>query len=71
MQNKLLALLQGKLQKNAEGKVVVLNGGVEQDLKRISQVSKILEVDGNIILSQVVLLVWVQSLVLYQMYWWR
>ena len=28
----MLALLQGKLQKNAEGKVVVLNGGVEQDL---------------------------------------
>ena len=27
-----LALLQGKLQKNAEGKVVVLNGGVEKDL---------------------------------------
>ena len=27
-----LALLQEKLQKNAEGKVVVLNGGVEQDL---------------------------------------
>ena len=27
-----LALLQGKLQKNAEGNVVVLNGGVEQDL---------------------------------------
>ena len=27
-----LALLQGKLQKNAEGKVVVLNGRVEQDL---------------------------------------
>ena len=27
-----LALLQGKLQKNAEGKVVVLNGGVEQQL---------------------------------------
>ncbi len=27
-----LLLLQGKLQKNAEGKVVVLNGGVEQDL---------------------------------------
>ena len=27
-----LALLQGKLQKNAEGKVIVLNGGVEQDL---------------------------------------
>jgi len=27
-----LALLQSKLQKNAEGKVVVLNGGVEQDL---------------------------------------
>ena len=27
-----LALLQGKLQKNSEGKVVVLNGGVEQDL---------------------------------------
>ena len=27
-----LELLQGKLQKNAEGKVVVLNGGVEQDL---------------------------------------
>jgi len=27
-----LALLQGKLQKNAEGKVVILNGGVEQDL---------------------------------------
>ena len=27
-----LALLQGKLQKNTEGKVVVLNGGVEQDL---------------------------------------
>ena len=25
-------MLQGKLQKNAEGKVVVLNGGVEQDL---------------------------------------
>lgn len=28
----MLSLLQGKLQKNAEGKVVVLNGGVEQDL---------------------------------------
>ena len=27
-----LSLLQGKLQKNAEGKVVVLNGGVEQNL---------------------------------------
>jgi len=27
-----LSLLQGKLQKNVEGKVVVLNGGVEQDL---------------------------------------
>ena len=27
-----LALLQGKLQKNANGEVVVLNGGVEQDL---------------------------------------
>ena len=27
-----LALLQGKLQKNAEGQVVVLNGGVEQNL---------------------------------------
>ena len=27
-----LSLLQGKLQKNAEGKVVVLNGGVEQDI---------------------------------------
>ncbi len=27
-----LSLLQGKLQKNAKGKVVVLNGGVEQDL---------------------------------------
>ena len=27
-----LALLQGKVQKNAEGKGVVLNGGVEQDL---------------------------------------
>ena len=27
-----LSLLQNKLQKNAEGKVVVLNGGVEQDL---------------------------------------
>ena len=27
-----LALLQNKLQKNAEGKIVVLNGGVEQDL---------------------------------------
>ncbi len=27
-----LSLLQSKLQKNAEGKVVVLNGGVEQDL---------------------------------------
>ena len=27
-----LSLLQGKLQKNAEGKVVVVNGGVEQDL---------------------------------------
>ena len=27
-----LALLQGKLQRNAEGQVVVLNGGVEQDL---------------------------------------
>ena len=27
-----LSLLQGKLQKNAEGKVVVLNGGDEQDL---------------------------------------
>ena len=28
----MLSLLQGKLQKNAEGKVVVLNGGVEQAL---------------------------------------
>ena len=28
----MLALLQNKLQKNSEGKVVVLNGGVEQDL---------------------------------------
>ena len=28
----MLSLLQGKLQKNAEGNVVVLNGGVEQDL---------------------------------------
>ena len=28
----MLSLLQSKLQKNAEGKVVVLNGGVEQDL---------------------------------------
>ena len=28
----MLSLLQNKLQKNAEGKVVVLNGGVEQDL---------------------------------------
>ena len=27
-----LSLLQSKLQKNAEGKVVILNGGVEQDL---------------------------------------
>ena len=27
-----LSLLQGKLQKNAEGKVVILNGGVEQDI---------------------------------------
>ena len=27
-----LSLLQGKLQKNVDGKVVVLNGGVEQDL---------------------------------------
>ena len=27
-----LALLQNKLQKNTDGKVVVLNGGVEQDL---------------------------------------
>ena len=27
-----LSLLQGKLQKNSEGRVVVLNGGVEQDL---------------------------------------
>ena len=27
-----LSLLQGKLQKNSEGKVVVLNGGVEKDL---------------------------------------
>ena len=27
-----LALLQGKLQKNANGEVVVLNGGVEQNL---------------------------------------
>ena len=27
-----LSLLQGKLQKNQEGKVVILNGGVEQDL---------------------------------------
>ena len=27
-----LSLLQGKLQKNAEGQVVVLNGGVEQNL---------------------------------------
>ena len=41
-----LSLLQGKLQKNAEGKVVILNGGVEQDLNAYtSQVSKILEVD--------------------------
>ena len=28
----MLSLLQGKLQKNSEGNVVVLNGGVEQDL---------------------------------------
>ena len=28
----MLALLQNKLQKNAEGQVVILNGGVEQDL---------------------------------------
>jgi len=28
----MLALLQNKLQKNADGKVVILNGGVEQDL---------------------------------------
>jgi len=28
----MLALLQNKLQKNAEGKVVILNGGIEQDL---------------------------------------
>ena len=28
----MLALLQNKLQKNAEGRVVILNGGVEQDL---------------------------------------
>jgi chromosome segregation ATPase len=49
-----LALLQGKLQKNAEGKVVVLNGGVEQDLK-------ILAVVGNIILNLVVLQEWVQN----------
>jgi len=28
----MLSLLQNKLQKNAEGKVVVLNGGVEQDI---------------------------------------
>ena len=28
----MLALLQNKLQRNAEGKVVILNGGVEQDL---------------------------------------
>ena len=27
-----LSLLQGKLQRNAEGKVVIINGGVEQDL---------------------------------------
>ena len=27
-----ISLLQNKLQKNAEGKVVILNGGVEQDL---------------------------------------
>ena len=31
-----LSLLQSKLQKNAEGKVVVLNGGVEQDLTYLS-----------------------------------
>jgi len=28
-----LSLLQGKLQRNAEGKVVIIDGGVEQDLK--------------------------------------
>ena len=27
-----LSLLQGKLQRNAEGKVVIIDGGVEQDL---------------------------------------
>ena len=62
-----LSLLQGKLQKNAEGKVVVLNGGVEQDLTAISQVLKILVVVGNIILNQVLLLEWVQNQVLLQM----
>ena len=35
-----LSLLQNKLQKNAEGKVVVLNGGVEQDLNSVSHESQ-------------------------------
>ena len=40
MLNRLLALLQNKLQKNAEGKVVILNGGVEQDLDYLSHKSQ-------------------------------
>ena len=59
-----LALLQNKLQKNAEGKVVVLNGGVEQDLNSYLSTLKNPGSGGSIISSLVVLLEWVQSLVL-------
>ena len=54
-------MLQGKLQKNANGEVVVLNGGVDKISLAISQVSKILVVVGNIILNQVLLLEWEQN----------
>tara|TARA_R100000654_G_scaffold13046_2_gene28399 strand:- start:166 stop:816 length:651 start_codon:yes stop_codon:yes gene_type:complete len=62
-----LSLLQGKLQKNAEGKVVVLMVELSRISIPISAVLKILVVVGNIISNLVVLLEWVQNQVLLQM----
>ena len=56
-----LSLLQNKLQKNAEGKVVVLIGGVEQDLGAYLTSLKNPGSGGNIISSQVLLLEWEQN----------
>ena len=60
----MLSLLQNKLQKNAEGKVVVLNGGVEQDLNSYLTSLKNPGSGMSIILNQVLLLEWVQNQVL-------